>query len=193
MEQNSNSFKAKLITIILCVVLFGGVGAYLLSAKFTAAKFENAIKAQNENMKNVYSTGQNSLQMLTSTVKNYTKSDLEKVKVLIGKYDGKPQMLMMAVKDNSQGLSPQLHRDLMDSIEKYSAKWEVTQKSKISVTQEYRTFLDASIKGSIASGIFAYPTKQVQDMMDQIIMSSDTKTTFETGIDNAKDLFQDKK
>ena len=39
---------------------------------------------------------------------------------------------MMAVKENTQGLSPQLHRDFMNSIEKYYAKWEVTQKSKIS-------------------------------------------------------------
>lgn len=193
MEQNSNSFKAKLITIILSVLILVAGGGLLLSSKFTAAKFENSVKATNENMKNVYSTGQNSLQMLASTVKNYTKSDLEKVKVLIGKYDGKPQMLMMAIKENSQGLSPQLHRDFMDAIEKYAAKWEVTQKTKISVTQEYRTFLDASIKGSIASSIFAYPTKPVQDMMDQIIMSDQAKTTFETGIDNAKDPFEDKK
>lgn len=193
MEQNSNSFKAKLITIILSVLILVAGGGFLLSSKFTAAKFENSVKATNENMKNVYSTGQNSLQMLASTVKNYTKSDLEKVKVLIGKYDGKPQMLMMAIKENSQGLSPQLHRDFMDAIEKYAAKWEVTQKTKISVTQEYRTFLDASIKGSIASAIFAYPTKPVQDMMDQIIMSDQAKTTFETGIDNAKDPFEDKK
>lgn len=188
-----NDGKAKLISIIIGVIIFIGSGSYLLSSKFTAAKFETIIVASNENMQNVYSAGQNSLQMLSSTVKNYTKADLEKVKVLIEKYDGKPQLLMMAVKENSQGLNPQLHRDFMDAIEKYTLRWEMAQKTKVSITQEYRTYLDASIKGNIASSVFGYPTEKAKKIMDTMIVSNDTKNTFETGVDNAKDFFSEDK
>lgn len=185
-----NQSKAKLISILVGVLLFIGIGGYLLSAKFAAAKFETTIVASHEKMQNTYSSGQNSLQMLASTVKNYTASDLEKVKVLIQKYDGKPQMLMMAVKENGQGLNPQLHRDFMDAIEKYAAKWETVQQSKISITQEYRQFLDASIKGSVASSIFGYPNKKALDIMDTMIISSQTKSTFASGVDDVKDPFK---
>lgn len=194
METNGmkNSSKAGLIAGLIGVVLFIGSGAYIMGAKFAAATFETSILAQNENMKNVHSAGNNSLKMQSFALKNYSELDLKKVDALVKKYDGKPQLLMMAVRENTQGLNPQLHRDFMDAIQKYYAKWEVAQKTKISVTQEYRTYLDASIKGSIASGVFNYPTEKISKIMDEIIMSDETKTTFETGRDNVSDPFKTK-
>lgn len=187
----SNGAKITLGVVLFFLVLIGGTVGYVMSSKFTANKFENSLFAENENMRNVHSSGQNSLKMQSFAVKNYTKADLEKVEALVKKFDGKPNLLMMAVKENNQGLSPELHKEFMDAIQKYYVKWEVVQKSKISVTQEYRNYLNTTMKGSLASGMFNYPTKKANDIMEQVISSKETEKAFATGVDVATDLFKD--
>lgn len=184
----SESGKKSLIKAIVFLVLFVGIGGYIVSANFAAKGMEVDIISSNEVMQNVHSSGQNSLKMQSSALKNYTKSDLAKVNALIKKYEGKPKLLMMAVTENSQGLDPKLHSEFMDAIQKYYTKWERAQNNKIYITQEYRKFLGTSFKGAIAEAM-SYPTADVKKIMDTMIISKDTKKTFETGEDEAMELF----
>jgi hypothetical protein len=140
-------------------------------------------------MQNVHATMKNALKMQGFTVKNYTESDLKKIEIAVGRYADKPNLMVQWAKEQGNQLSPKLHSKFMDAIEKFYAKWEVSQKSKISVAQEYRTFISASVKGTIASAVFNYPTEKATKIMDRIISSKETKKTWETGMDEVTDPF----
>lgn len=189
----SKSLMAVIGIVIMLVVICGGAIAYVLSAKFTAEGYEQSIYAQDENMQNVHSSMKNALKMQGFTVKNYTESDIKKMEVAIQRYADKPQLMMQWAQESNNGLSPALHEKFMDAIEKFYVKWERTQGSKISVAQEYRTYLKATIKGSISTMIFNYPTEKAKTIMDRIISSKDTKNAWDTGEDEAIDVFGNQK
>jgi len=176
--------------VCMMVLVIGGSIGYVLSSKFTAEKFEQSIYAQDENMQNVHASMKNALKMQGFTVKNYTESDIKKMEVAIQRYANKPNLMMQWAQESNNGLSPELHSKFMDAVEKFYAKWEVTQKSKISVAQEYRTYLKATVKGSIASMLFNYPTDKAEEIMERIISSQETKTTWDTGMDKVTDPFK---
>lgn len=187
----STGLKIVLAIVMTLIILVGAPIAYVVSAKFTAAKYENAVVAQDENMQNVHSAMKNALKLEGFTVKNYTQSDIHKMEVAIQRYANKPNLMMQWAQESNNGLSPALHEKFMNSIEKFYAKWEATQKSKISVVQEYRDFLSSSVKGAIASGLFNYPTAKAKTIMDRIISSKETKQTWATGEDTVSDPFKD--
>jgi len=187
MSKGMKIFIAILLGLFLII---GGTIAYIISAKFTAEKYEQAIFAQDENMQNVHSTMKNALKLQGFTVKNYTESDIKKMQIAIKRYADKPNMMVQWAKENGNVLSPKMHSKFMDAIEKFYLKWELSQKSKISVVQEYRTYLNASVKGSIASAFFNYPREKTQKIMDRIISTKKTQKTWETGVDEITDPFK---
>lgn len=186
----SNGLKVFIGVMLVFFVMIGGTVAYVMSAKFTAEKFEQSIYAQDESMQNVHGAMQNSLQTEGLTVKNYTESDIEKMKVAIQRYADKPNLMTQFAQESNNGLSPELHAKFMTSVSKFYAKWEATQASKISVAQEYRTYLKATMKGSISSALFNYPTEKATTIMDRIISTKETKTTWQTGNAEVIDPFK---
>lgn len=186
----STGIKVTIGVVLMMFLVVGGSVMYVLGAKFTAERYEQSIYAQDENMQNVHASMKNSLKLQGLTVKNYTESDIKKMEVAIKRYADKPNLMMQWAQESNNGLSPALHEKFMVAVEKFYAKWEVTQKSKISVAQEYRTFLKASIKGTVAGVIFNYPTDKVQTIMDRIISSAETKATWDTGEDVVDDVFK---
>lgn len=186
----SSGAKVAIGMLLIVIVIVGGIFGYLMNAKFTAETFEQSIYAQDENMQNVHGAMQNSLQLEGLTVKNYTESDIQKMKVAIERYADKPNLMMQFAQESNNGLSPELHSKFMTSVQKFYAKWEATQASKISVAQEYRTFIKASMKGSVASALFNYPTEKANTIMDRIISTKETKTTWQTGNAEVIDPFK---
>jgi len=77
---------------------------------------------------------------------------------------------------------------LFGKISRTTSKFENTQKTKISVSQEYRTFINASVKGMIVGSFFNYPTQKAQTIMDKIVQTADTKEVIDSGVDKAVDL-----
>ena len=174
-----------------------GIGAllvllvpYFISAKFTAEKFEQSIIAQDEQMQNVHGAMENALKMQGFTVKNYTESDLKKLEIGIKRYADKPQLMMQWAQEQGNTLSPDLHKKFMDAIDKFYVKWEMTQKSKISVVQEYRTYLKSSIKGTISTVVFSYPNTETKIIMDRIISTGKTKEAWAAGVDEVSNPFK---
>lgn len=179
---------------LIGLVVFGGFatvgGCTVITSKFKAEKLEQAIIAQDENMQNVHGSMTNILKTQGFTVKNYTESDIKKLEVAIKRYEGKPNMLMQWVQESGNSLDPQLHSKFMTAVEKNYKNWEMVQKNKISVTQEYRQYLNASVKGMIASSFFGYPTSEVETIMDRIISTDNTKETWATGSMKAENPFE---
>ena len=170
-----------LIGIGIAGLVIGAPIAYVVSAKFTAAKLENAVVASSEEMQNVHGLTEQ-LKMQGLTVKNFSETDIKKMELAIKRYEDKPQQLMQWVQENGNQFSPELHSKFMDATERYFVKWRASQKSKISIVQSYRNYLDSSVKGFIATSLFNYPSDKAQKIMDMIIAAESTKQTFETGV-----------
>jgi lipopolysaccharide export LptBFGC system permease protein LptF len=188
----SKTTKIILGVLLSFIVLVGGSIAYVISAKFTAETYEQSVFAQDETMQNTWAQTGNMLKTNGITVKHYTEHDLKKIELAMKRYADKPQLMMIWAKEQGNTLSPQLHSKLMDAVEKVAAKKMAKQDAKISVVQEYRQFLNASIKGTIASVVFSYPSDKANKIMDRIISNKATKETWKTGEDEAVDPFATK-
>lgn len=161
-----------------------------MNIKYTARTFEQSVFAQDEQMQNVHGAMKNSIKLAGLTVKNYTESDIKKMEIAVQRYADKPNLMMQWAQESNNGLSPQLHSKFMDTIEKFYAKWEMTQKNKISVVQEYRKWLYGSIKGDIATSMYNFPSQKATVIMDRIISSKETKSTWQSGEDTVEDPFK---
>jgi len=172
------------------ILLIGGIVGYVISAKFTAERYEQSVFAQDESMQNTWSQMSQSLEMAGFTVKNYSEEFIKSIKANAVRYANDKNSMMKWVQESKNQMSPEAHKKFMDTIEKVYAKKEARQASKISVVQSYRTFLNASIKGTIASSFFNYPTDKAEVIMKRIISNKSTKQAWDTGIEETKNPFK---
>lgn len=162
-------------------VVFGGTIGYVVSAKFQAAKWENAIIAQDESMQSTWGMMEQSLKMQGFTVKNYSEEFIKSIEANAKRYENDKNAMMKWVQESQSQLSPETHKKFMDTVEKVYVKKEAKQLSKISVVQEYRNFTSSSVKGFVANIVWGYPSDKVTVIMDRIITTKGTKETWETG------------
>jgi hypothetical protein len=101
------------------------------------------------------------------------------------RYEHDKGAMMKWVQEAQGQMSPALHDRLMTTIEKVYAKKEARQLSKISVVQDYRNFINYSMKGKIAKIFFDYPSAKATKIMNRIISTKETKQTWETGIEES--------
>lgn len=167
------------------------LGFYVLGAKFSAETYEQSVFAQDETMQNAWGMSEQELSMGGFTVKNYGETFIKTLQAQAERYKNDSGAMMKWVQESNSQMSPELHLKFMESIKKVYAKREAKQNSKISVVQEYRTWLNASIKGSIASGMLNYPSDKATKIMNRIISTQNTKKTWETGVEpTAKNPFE---
>lgn len=188
----SSAVKIGLGTFIGLIIIVIGIGAYVISAKFTAERFEQAIVAQDEQMQNVWGMMEGSLKMSGFTVEKYGKDFIDSIKANAIRYENDQGSMMKWVKESQSQLSSEAYTKFQDLIEKAYLKKEMAQTSKISISQEYRTFINASIKGTISKLIFNYPTEKATTIMDRVISTSETKETWAKGIEEVKNPFETK-
>jgi len=174
---------------IVTVVLLGGTAAYVVNAKFTSEKFEKRVIAADESMQNTWAMMQNQLEMQGFTVENYGKTFIDTIKAQAIRYENDSGMMMKWVKENTAQMSPDTHLKFMDAINKAYVKKEMEQKSKISIVQEYRTYLDASVKGFVSKVVFDYPTDTTEAIMARIIKTKKVAQTWVTGNDETVNPF----
>ena len=184
-----NGTKVALGILIVFVVIFGGGALYINSAYDTAGQKENAVIAQDESMQNTWGQTEQVLKMSGVTVKNYGETFIKSLKANAERYANDKGAMMKWVQEAKSQMSPELHSRFMTTIEKVYAKKESKQLSKISVVQDYRDFINFSIKGKIAKAFFNYPSAKATKIMDRIISTKETKETWKTGEDTAIDPF----
>lgn len=174
------------------IIAIGLTVGWLISIKFQAGTFENKIIATNDNLKNVHSSVNKILTSSGITVKNFGETKIKAIKESIARYADKPQLMMQFVQENPQQIDSRLWENFQKQIEVQYTKFEMEQKYKISVVQEYKNFLDNTVRGNVAGVVWSYPRAETVNIMKQVIITEDSKETFETGIDKAVDVFESK-
>lgn len=172
------------------VFLLVSTVGYVVSAKFTGEKFEQSLFAQDESMQNTWAMTQQQLQMSGVTVKNYGETFIKSLEANAKRYENDKNAMMKFVQEAAGVMSPDLHKQLMVSIEKVYTKKEAAQKSKISVVQEYRTWRNASLKGTIGTIVWNFPSEKALKIEDRIISTKETKETWQTSEDTTVELFK---
>lgn len=185
----SKGTKILLAAFLSFVLIIGGSIGYVVSAKFTGEKFEQAIFAQDETMQNTWAQTGNMLKMNGITLKHYTEHDLKKIELAMKRYADKPQLMMIWAKEQGNTLTPELHQRLMTTVEKVAAQKIAKQDAKISMVQEYRTWRTSTMKGTVGTMFFNFPSEKAKKIEDRIITSKETKQTWETGEDNSAEDF----
>ena len=190
MQKGTKIILGLIITFIITIVL---AVSWIINIKFQAGTFENQITATNDNLKNVHSSVNKILTSSGITVKNFGETKIQAIKESIARYADKPQLMMQFVQENPQQIDSKMWENFQKQIEVQYTKFEMEQKFKISKTQEYRNFLDNTVRGNIAQIVWSYPRAETLAIMKQVIVTEDTAETFETGIDKAVDVFSPKK
>ena len=176
-------FIGFIVTIALSI-------AWLVSVKFQAGTYENGITATNQNLQNVHSSVNKILTSSGITVKNFGETKIKAIQASIAKYADKPQLMMMWIKENDQQIDSKLWENFQKQIEVQYTKFEMEQKSKISKSQEYQNFLDNTVRGNVAQIVWSYPRPETVAIMKQVIITEDSKETFESGIDKPIDVLK---
>lgn len=184
--------KGTLGVIIGVVLLTISSIGYVISAKFTAAEFENDVVYSNKNLENVHSSVNKILQTSGITVKNFGETKIKVIEARIKMYADKPQMMMMWIKENPENIDSKLWENFQKQAEVLYTKFEMEQKYKISKSQAYQNYLDTTAKGFVSQVVWNYPKPETKKIMGQVISTDSTKTTFETGVDTAVDPFNAK-
>lgn len=186
----SKTTKIILGLFLSFLLLIGGIVGYVISAKFTAERFEQSVFAQDESMQNTWAMMEQTLKTQGFTVKNYSEEFIKSIAANAKRYENDKGGMMKWIQESKNQMSPDAFIKLMDTVEKVYAKKEARQKSKISVVQSYRTFTNASIKGTVSTTFFNYPTDKAQKIMDRIISTKTTKSTWETSEDKTINPFE---
>ena len=190
MTKSTKIILGLFLGFILTICLTIG---WLISIKFESGNFENQITASNQNLQNVHSSVNKILTSSGITVKNFGETKIKAIESAVQRYADKPQLMMQWIQENPQQIDSKLWENFQKQIEVQYTKFEFEQKSKISKTQEYKNFLDNTVRGNVAQLVWSYPRAETLAIMNQVIMTGDSKETFETGIDKAVDVFSDKK
>lgn len=188
------STKVLLGVLASVIVLVIGVVSFFLSAKFTAAKYENDIVAVYEDMQNVYAN--QIVQVLkgkSQVIQQYKGDFTEVVKLNMDRYKNDQNLMFKAIVEQAGlKLSDDLYKDLSKSIEIAYTKFENKQRAKIDTVRVYKNFLDGSIKGAIAK-FFGYPSEKALFVMNKLITNVATTETFNSGNMEQLDLFDKNK
>ena len=174
------------------ILTIGLTISWLISIKFESGNFENQIVASNQNLQNVHSSVNKILTSSGITVKNFGETKIKAIQASIAKYADKPQLMMMWIKENDQQIDSKLWENFQKQIEVQYTKFEMAQTNKISKVQEYRNFLDNTVRGNVAQLVWSYPRAETLAIMNQVIITEDSKETFETGIDKPINVLESK-
>ena len=188
----AKSTKIILGLFISFIVVIGLSIAWLVSIKFQAGTFENQITATNQNLQNVHSSVNKILTSSGITVKNFGETKIKAIKESIARYADKTQLMMQFVQENPQQIDSKLWENFQKQIEVQYTKFEMEQKLKISKSQEYKNFLDNTVRGNVANVVWSYPRAETLAIMNQVIITEDSKETFETGIDKPINVLESK-
>lgn len=182
--------KVGLGIFLVLVLIAGLLIGWLFSIKFQSGKYENHLEASYQNMQNVYSSVDKILLNSGITVKNFGETKLKAIQEGIKRYADKPDLMMQWVQENPQQIDSKIWENFQKQIEVQYTKFEMEQKYKISVSQEYKNFLETTLRGNVAQIVWSFPTKEAVKMMEQVIQTENTQDSFATGIDKTKNVLE---
>lgn len=179
-------FLGVVVLFFVGILSFGG---WIMSARFTAEKHEKGIVYADKNMQSVHSRVQKIVETSGLTVQNFGKTKIEAINAKVKQYADKPDMMMMWIKENPQNIDSKVWEKFQDTMEKQYTDFDNEQKLQKSKSQAYDEWLNGTYKGSAAMVVWSYPRPETKIIMDRVIQTQETKTTFETGIDKTVKVF----
>ena len=162
----------------ILIVIFMAV-----SAKFTAERYESDIITADQRMQSVWSIMSSKIKMAGFGAKSFSKTFLDGIAAQAKRYENDKDGLMKWVKEAQSQLSPEVYTKLIDIIEKSYAKKAEAQANKQSLSNNYRKFLNGSIRGAVFAKNMGYPNTEILKIMQRTIQTEKTKEIFATGID----------
>ncbi len=186
----STGIKVVIGSLLSFTLVIGLSIVWLINIKFQAEKFENQLEASYQNMQNVYSSVDKILLNSGITVKNFGETKIKAIQESVKKYADKPELMMQWVQENPQQIDSKLWENFQKQIEVQYTKFEMEQKSKISMSQAYKDFLETTLRGQIAQIVWSFPSKETVKIIEQVIQTDVTKESFETGIDKTRNVLE---
>ena len=165
-----------IISIVLLVI------ALSVSAKFTAERYESDVITFDQKMQSVWSIVSQMVKMAGFAPNAFSDTYLAGIKANALRYENDKDGMMKWVQESANQLTPDVHKKFMDIVEKAYAKKAAAQLDKLSISNQYRKFLNGSIRGWFARQM-GYPNTKVLMIMNRTIKSEKTAETWATGIE----------
>jgi len=160
---------------VLALMLFVGY----IGFGNTANQHENGIKAQYKDNQNVYDNGWKEVKEKAQVPDMYT-DDLKKVYdgVMRGRYGEKgSQALLQFIKEQNPQLSPELYKQIQQSIESFRKRFTQSQTELVARRQAYENFLTATYSGRFYNMVGGYPRINLTEY--DIVTSEETERVFD--------------
>ena len=155
--------------------------------------FENNIAAQDREMQNVDTEVNNSLRTQGLSAKEYGKLCIEAIQAAnTGRYGADGSRAMMQwIKEQNPTIDAGIFKRIMVAAEAGYAKFAAAQRHKIDLDREYKNLVERKQQIPIVGSIWTagFPRKSWEEF-ERVIVSGDTKKTWETGIKEAVDPFK---
>ncbi len=190
MQTITKVFLAISATIVI-IVLATVIGIYNIVK--TCNENEVQIEAYWQEMQNVNAGLVNKIKSSGKITANYKNSMIEMLDTYMKKYSNDSNLVMKWANE-AQTLYPDasMWKDLMKLIESEYTSFQISQKDKIDVVRNYKRYLADPIHSMVASA-FGKPSEKAKKIMDMVITTKETQSTFETGIMETVDMGLDSK
>lgn len=162
----------------LILVLGGGFAMGYVGFGNTANGFENQIKAQFDQNKNVYDNGWKKVREVAQVPDMYADKVKEVfVASIQGRYgnDG-AKATFLALQEANPQIDASLYAKIQLVVEQFHDQFEQNQQRLISIKQEYQNFLTATTSGRFYNNIAGYPKLDLTKY--EIVTSDKTETDF---------------
>lgn len=175
------------IVAVAAVVLFfaGNIFFGFIGFQNDANRFENGIKAQYTQNRNVYDNGWKKVQEMAQ-VPDLATAQLKELytSALTARYgtDGSKALLQF-IKEQNPTLDATLFRKIQESIEIFRNSFEQEQKQLIAQRQSYENFLTTNTSSRVynaVSGAFGAQYPHIDLTKFDIVTSDDTERAFDT-------------
>lgn len=166
-----------IIGVFVLITAFACIGTYN-----NLVSLEQGIEASYKDNQNVYSSITNNMKSQGLVVKEYEDAVLKSIdKAIQGRYGtGGAKQAILFLKEDNPRIDPAIFSKLSAVIEAGYNKFEAAQTSRLDRIRIYKTEL-RSFPNNMLAGALGFPKIDLAKY-ETIVVSSDTKKAFETGI-----------
>ena len=182
--------KSLIITSVVLIILFIfgiSIFANIGNTKNNCVKSEKRIEAIHRNMENIHSNTFKKIAQKANVSKNYTNELKDLVKEYVQGRGNNAKMFSF-VKEAMPNLTPELHKDIMNTIEEGNNEFKVAQTEKIEAINQYETYLESGIIRPMVISMLGYPKINLEEYKTVISVNA-TKKVFETKEDIVQEVF----
>lgn len=164
------------ILILLGVVLGSGYVGFTNGAN----QFENQIKAQYDNNRNIYDNGWKKVRETAQVPDMYADKVKEVFTAAIqGRYGTEgAKNTFLAIREVNPNIDASLYRQIQQTVEEFHNEFAQNQTRLVAIRQEYQNYITATTSGRFYNTMAGYPRIDLSKY--DIVTSEKTEHDFET-------------